>query len=50
VAVSELDSFFRHFARARRVSKIGRNKIRATSGCADFGNRPLAALHIAAYD
>ena len=50
MAVSELDRSSRHFARARRVPKVRRNKIRFASCCADFRNRLLPALRIAAYD
>jgi hypothetical protein len=50
MAISELDSSFGHFARARRVSKVRRNKIRPASCRADFRNRFLPALRIAAYD
>jgi hypothetical protein len=50
MAISEFDCSSRHFARARRVSKVRRNKIRFASCCADFGNRFLAALDIAADD
>src|SRR6266571_9487657 len=50
MAASELDGSFGHFARARRVLKIRRNKIRFASRGADFRNRLLAAFSIAAYD
>ena len=47
---SEFDRSSGQFARARRVSKVRRNKIRVVSCCADFRSRLLAALYIAAYD
>jgi hypothetical protein len=50
MTASELDRSSGHFARARRVSKVRRNEIRSGSYCADFRNRLLAALRIAAYD
>jgi hypothetical protein len=50
MTISELDRCFCHLAGAGRVSKIGRNKIRFASRCADFGNGPLAAFSIATYD
>src|SRR5207244_6619866 len=49
-AVTELDRSSGHFARAGRVSKVRRNKIRFASCCADFRNRLPPALGIAAYD
>src|SRR5439155_22761930 len=50
LAVSEFDRSSRHFARARRVSKVRRYKMRFASCCADVRNRLLAAFRIAAYD
>src|SRR6266567_3214563 len=50
MTVSELDSSSGHFARARRVPKVGRNKIRFASCGVDFRNLFLAAFSIAAYD
>jgi len=50
MAVPELDGSSGHFPRARRVSKIRRNKIRFASCRTDFRNRLLAAFRIAAYD
>ena len=50
IAISEFDRSSRHFARARRISQVRRNKIRFASCCTDFRNRLLAALGIAAYD
>ena len=50
MAVSELDRSSGHFARARRVAKVRRNKVRLASCCADVRNCLLAALRIAAYD
>src|SRR5216110_88240 len=50
MTVSELDSSSGHFARARRVLKVRRDKIRFASSGADFRNRLLAAFSIAAYD
>jgi len=49
MAASELDGSSGHFARARRVLKVRRNKIRFASCGADFCNRLLAAFSIAAY-
>src|SRR5438045_512172 len=50
MAASELDGSSGHFARARRVLKVRRNKISFASRGADFRNRLLAAFSIAAYD
>jgi hypothetical protein len=50
MTVSEFDSSSGHFARARRVPKVRRNKIRFASGRTDFRNRLLAAFGIAADD
>src|SRR6266496_480551 len=47
---SELDRSSRHFARVRRVSKVGRYNIRFAPCCADFPNRLLATFRIAPYD
>lgn len=49
MAVPELDGSSGHFPRARRISKIRRNKIRFASCRTDFRNRLLASLHMAAY-
>src|SRR5205807_2206520 len=50
MVVSERDRSSSHLARARRVSKVRRNKIGFASCCTDFRNRFLAALRIAADD
>src|SRR6184192_4802155 len=50
MAASDLDGSSGHFSRARRVLKVGRNKIHGASCGADFRNRFLAAFSIAAYD
>src|SRR6266480_4632314 len=50
MTVSELDGSSGHFARARRVPKVRRNKIPFASCGADFCNRLLAAFSIATYD
>src|SRR2546427_10446974 len=50
MAVAEIDRPSRHFAGARRVSKVRRNKIRLPSCGANLSDRLLAALDIAAYD
>src|SRR6266478_3705039 len=50
MTVSELDGSSGHFARARRVPKVRRNKIPFASCASDFRNRLLAAFSIAAYD
>jgi hypothetical protein len=49
MSVPELDRFFGHFARARRVSQVRRYKIRFASCSADFRNRRVATLRIAAH-
>jgi hypothetical protein len=49
MAVSQLDRFSGHFARARRVSQVRRYKIRFASCSADFCNRLVATLRIAAH-
>src|SRR5437879_6776184 len=49
MAASDLDGSSGHFSRARRVLKVGRNKIHGASCGADFRNRFLAAFSIAAY-
>jgi hypothetical protein len=49
MSVSELDRFSGHFARARRVSQVRRYKIRFASCSADFCNRLVATLRIAAH-
>src|SRR5438552_1503745 len=50
MAVAKFDRPSRHFAGARRVSKVRRKEIGFPSCGPDFGNRLLAALHIATYD
>jgi hypothetical protein len=50
MAISEFDRLLGNRARARRVAKVGGNKIRSASCGADFLNRPLAAFRIAAND
>src|SRR5207253_10629343 len=49
MSVSELDRFSGHFARARRASQVRRYKIRFASCSADFCNRLVATLRIAAH-
>jgi hypothetical protein len=50
MTASELDGSSGHFALARCILKVRRNKIRFASSGADFRNRLLAAFSIAAYD
>src|SRR5438128_839273 len=50
MVASELDRSSGHLARARRILKVRRNKIRFASCGADFCNRLLAAFSIPAYD
>src|SRR5438552_1339042 len=50
MTASKLDSSSGYFARARRVLKVRRNKIRFASCGADFRSRLLAAFSITAYD
>ena len=50
MTVADLDRSSGHFARAWRVAKVRRNKIRFASSGADVCNRLLAALRIAADD
>jgi len=50
VALAKLDRAPRDLARARGITKIGRNKIRMPARRAYFGNRLFAAFRIPAYD
>src|SRR5580765_966002 len=50
MAAADLDSSSGHFARARRILKVRRNKIRVASCGADFRNCLPAAFSIAAHD